>query len=47
MIVKYRFKPYLHDNNAFHSDIIFMVHTEIFEWNLMTFPWPFKDLFKQ
>ena len=26
---------------------IFMVHTEIFEWNLMTFPWPFKDLFKQ
>ena len=25
----------------------FVVHTEIFEWNLMTFPWPFKDLFKQ
>ena len=24
-----------------------MVDTEISKWNLMTFPWPFKDLFKQ
>ena len=24
-----------------------MVNTEIFKWNLMTFPWPFKGLFKQ
>ena len=27
----------------FHS----MVDTEISKWNLMTFPWPFHDLFKQ
>ena len=25
----------------------YMVHTEICEWNLMTFPWPFKHIFKQ
>ena len=24
-----------------------MVQTEICKWNLITFPWPFKDLFKQ